>query len=94
MNPVKIAIKLVIMTIISICTGIFHSAVSPIVANELAMLQMSNSTDSSMWIQIYSQLMNYTWIIPVIIALIMFIPELSYLIKKLTNKGDNNNEAQ
>ena len=95
MKPIPIIIKLIIIGLISVSISIFNQTVSPTIANELAMMQMSNSSDSSMWIQAYSIAMNYTWIIPVILFLILFHKELIYIIKKISKKekGETTNET-
>jgi large-conductance mechanosensitive channel len=98
LNKIAIVVKIVILLIIGGALTAFDAYISPTIANELALLQMTNSADSSMWIYAYSRMQNYLWLIPTVIGFILFIPEISYLIKKISGKANieekNNNDKK
>ncbi len=89
-----IIIKAAIIAVIVIVGNIFVQTISPTIANDLAMQQMNNSADSSAWIYTYSYLLNYAWVIPTILTILLFRKELVYIFNKTksTLRGETENE--
>lgn len=81
MKKIGFWIKLIVLTTIIIIYNIIIQFLSTIVANELAMNQMQNSVDSSLGIQIYSYVSNYSWIVLLILVVAMFYKDVLNLIK-------------
>lgn len=78
----KTMVKMGILLAVWIVWAIFSATVDPIVVNELAMLQMGNAVDSSMWIQVYSFAKNYEPVWFFALALILFLKEICVLFEK------------
>ena len=81
MKKIGFWIKLIVLTTIIIIYNIIMQFLSTIIANELAMNQMQNSVDSSLGIQIYSYVSNYSWIVLLILVVAMFYKDVLNLIK-------------
>lgn len=81
----KICITFVIIIIFRAVTNF----VSPIIANSLAMEQMYNYDSSSLWIQLYAYLSQYTWMLAIIFIIAMFKSEIALLFKLLRSKRKN-----
>lgn len=94
MKVKSIIIKCVTILVVVTLWCIVSQFVSPIVANEAALLQMSNSADSSLWIQIYSYLSNIVWVVLGAFAVLLFRRELVYIFKfsKSKIKEETNHE--
>lgn len=63
--------------------AIFSAVVDPIIVNELAMSQMGNVTDSSMWIQLYSVARNYEVLWFAVFTGLLFLKEIILLIETI-----------
>lgn len=63
--------------------AIFSAVVDPIIVNELAMSQMGNATDSSMWIQLYSVARNYEVLWFAVFTGLLFLKEIILLIETI-----------
>lgn len=87
-----IIIKVVILVAISIIYNAIIQTISPIIANELAMQQMQNYDTSSMGIQLYQYLTNYSWIVFVILIVIMFRKDVVNIFKKIKECMNNEEE--
>lgn len=85
----RIIIKTIIFVVVSILLTGLGNSLSPIIANELAMLQMSNSQDSSFWIQMYSYLSNYTWLAFAAFAILLYNKDIIKLINFTKEKMKN-----
>ena len=78
----KTMVKMGILLAVWIVWAVFSSVVDPIIANELAMSQMSNSVDSSMWIHMYSVAKNYELLWFGALAVILFLKESCVLFER------------
>jgi len=85
----KAFIKFLILFVLVIIYNAFVQTVSPIIANQLAIQQMQNYDTSSMGIQLYSYLTNYSWIVFVILIVIMFHKDVVNIIKKIKESVNN-----
>ena len=86
LKAVKISVlSALVITAIIITVGLLYIMsvhVNPMIANDLAMLQMQNTEDSSFWIQNYSMWVNMSnslpgillvvWLVPIITGIVMF----------------------
>lgn len=88
----KAFIKFMILSVLVIIYNAFVQTVSPIIANQLAMQQMQNYDTSSMGIQLYSYLTNYSWIIFVVLIVIMFHKDVVNIFKKIKESVNNEEE--
>ena len=80
------AIKCAIFAVVLFIWNVFLSSFAPIIENDLALHQMTNSADSSMYIQAFTYCKNYAWVAFVLFALVLFRKELVYLVKFLKRK--------
>lgn len=64
----------------------FMQSVSPIIANELAMIQMQNSVDSSFGIQAYTFLSNYDWMLFMLLVVLVFYKDILNVINNIKEK--------
>ena len=85
----RLIVKTIIFIVVAIILTGLDNTISPIIANELAMLQMSNSQDSSLWIQWYSYLSNYKFLGYFIFALLLYCKEINTLINFIKEKINN-----
>ena len=85
----KAFIKFLILFALVIIYNAFVQTVSPIIANQLAMQQMQNYDTSSMGIQLYQYLTNYSWIVFVILIVIMFRKEVTNIFMKIKENVNN-----
>lgn len=93
-SPSLIIVKIMIIAIVITIINITDQVVSPIIANELALIQMENREDSSLWIQLYSNISNYVWVAIVILVIFLFLRELKYIFNFIKSKfkEDKNHE--
>ena len=82
-------VKFLILSVLVIIYNAFIQTVSPIIANQLAMQQMQNYDTSSMGIQLYQYLTNYSWIIFIVLIVIMFRKEATNIFKKIKENVNN-----
>lgn len=82
----KIIIKILFIAVVFGTFEIIGVSLSPIVENGLAMNQMYNTVESSMLVQVYSFMKNYSFILSVLLVLIVFRKELSKLYTSLKKK--------
>ena len=52
------------------------------------MNQMQSTVDSNLWIQLYTYLSNYSFLIFIVIAILLFNKNIINLIKKYKEKGE------
>ena len=94
--PVKIVVPILIkiVTIVAVTVGLnlWLNTLHETAVNDLALYQMTDAPDSSSVIYLYSTLMNYLWVVPVTLSLILFIPEIILAIKHFRRRNDNNEE--
>lgn len=79
----KIVIKIIALAIVF---GIFEAIglyVSPLFENNLAMNQMSYSFESSLLVQAYDYVSNYTWIVYILLTILVFHKEILKVYKKI-----------
>lgn len=79
----SIIIRLALIIITAINCNIFAETFASEIANKLAIQQMSNTADSSTQLYNYSRLMNYLWLVPVILTFLLFLPEIIRAIKTI-----------
>ena len=85
----RLIVKTIIFIVVAtILTGL-DNTISPIIANELALLQMSNSQDSSLWIQLYLYFSNYKFLVYPIFALLLYCKEINKLINFIKERIKN-----
>lgn len=86
----KIAIIIAVTMVLSIWINTLHETA----INDLALYQMTNAPDSSSTIYFYSMLMNYLWVVPTVLSLILFLPEIISCTKYIINRHrkDNNHD--
>lgn len=77
----SVIIKLALIIVSAVSCNIYKKTLAPEIANKLAMQQMSNTADSSTQLYNYSRLMNYLWLVPVILTFLLFLPEIIRAIK-------------
>lgn len=88
----KAFIKFLILSVLILIYNAFVQTVSPIIANQLAMQQMQNYDTSSMGIQLYTYLTNYSWVVFIVLIVIMFHKDIVNIFKKI--KENVNNEEK
>lgn len=79
----SIIIRLVLIIASAISCRIYEKTLASEIANKLAIQQMSNTADSSTQLYNYSRLMNYLWLVPVILTFLLFLPEIIRTIKTI-----------
>lgn len=79
----SIVIRLVLIITSAISCHIYEKTLASEIANKLAIQQMSNTADSSTQLYNYSRLMNYLWLVPVILTFLLFLPEIIRAIKTI-----------
>ena len=84
-------IKIIIFIVLVFLYNMLKQFVSPLIANELAMNQMQNTIDSNLWIQLYTYFSNYSVLIFIVIAILLFNKDIVNLINK-NNKKENQDE--
>lgn len=85
-------IKIIIFIVLVFLYNMLKQFVSPLIANSLAMNQMQNTVDSNLWIQLYTYISNYSILIFIIIAILLFNKDIVNLINKNNNKKENQDE--
>lgn len=83
-------IKIVLFIALIFLYSILKQFVSPLIANDLAMNQMQSTVDSNLWIQLYTYFSNYSFLIFIVIAILLFNKNVINLINKY--KKENNDE--
>ena len=76
-----IRVGLIIIT--SLCCNNYIETHATEVVNDLAVQQMTINNTSSSDLYLYTLMLNYLWVVPVILALLLFLPEIIKTIKKL-----------
>ena len=82
----KVTWKVVLLLILAVIYQRYIQLVSPIVSNQLAVNQMGNSMDSSLWIQAYSISVNNFYLVFMLVALLLFHKEIIKLLKRAKEK--------
>ena len=85
-------IKIIIFIVLVFLYNMLKQFVSPLIANKLAMNQMQNTIDSNLWIQLYTYFSNYSVLIFIVIAILLFNKDIVNLINKNNNKKENQDE--
>lgn len=88
----KAFIKFIVLSVIVIIYNAFTQTMSPIIANQLAMQQMQNYDTSSMGIQLYQYITNYSWIAFIVLIVVMFHKDVINIIKKIKERTSNEEE--
>ena len=88
----KIVIKIIALAIVF---GIFEAIglyVSPLFENNLATNQMSYSFESSLLVQTYDYISNYSWIAYILLTILVFRKEILKVYKNFKKAKENVNE--
>ena len=83
--------KCLFIVIIFSIIALINDSITPIVSTQMALKQMSNSIDSNMWIRVYSNLQNYSFVFYIAIFVLVFLKEIKKLFKFII-KGENKDE--
>lgn len=81
-----VKIKIIIFIVLIFLYNILQQFISPLIANDLAMNQMQNTVDSNLWIQLYTYFSNYSILIFIVIAVLLFNKDIVNLINKINKK--------
>ena len=81
-------VKIVLFVVLIFLYNILKQFVSPLIANDLALNQMHSTVDSNLWIQLYTYFSNYSILIFIVIAILLFNKNIINLIKKYKEKGE------
>lgn len=85
-------IKIIVIIGVTVGINIWLTTLAPVVANDLALNQMTDAPDSGAVMYLYTLLTNYLWAVPVILTLLLFIPEVILAIKYLRRRNEGNEE--
>ena len=85
----RLVIKTIIFVVVSIVLSGLYNAINPYIASSLAMLQMYSTVDSSFWIQMYSYLNNYTYLVFIVFAILLYNKDIVKLINLIKEKIKN-----
>ena len=92
MKKIVILIKIIVLGTIVFMYNMMMQSVSPIIENQLAMNQMTNTVDSSMGIQMYTYAKNYGWVGFLILVLALFLDEIISLINRMKENKSKDEE--
>lgn len=84
-----LCIKTILFMMFIYLFNIIDNSVHYLIGNSLAMNQMTNSIDSNLWYQVYSEIYNYQFVIFIFVALLLYYREIKYLLKQLKEKKEN-----
>lgn len=87
-------IKIIIFVVLIFLYNIQKQFISPLIANSLAMNQMQNIVDSNLWIQLYTYFSNYSVLIFIVIAILLFNKDIVNLINKNKNEQKEQNDEE
>lgn len=79
-------IKIVVFLVLLFLYNALNQFISPLIANDLAMNQIQNTVDSNLWIQLYTYFSNYSILIFIVIAILLFNKDIVNLINKINKK--------
>ena len=65
-------VKIVLFVVLIFLYDVLKQFISPLIANDLVMNQMQSTVDSNLWIQLYTYLSNYSFLIFIVIAILLF----------------------
>lgn len=78
----SIIIKLFILFSFVFLLNLISATIAPVTQNELAMMQMENTIESSMGIQLYSYIKDYSWVVIVFVTAMLFYKEIKFIFNK------------
>lgn len=87
-------IKIVVFLVLLFLYNALNQFISPLIANDLAMNQMQNTVDSNLWIQLYTYFSNYSILIFIVIAVLLFNKDIVNLINKINKKKEKKDEEE
>lgn len=92
MNKKQI-LKLIITIVVSftLYSGWIFDGLNSIIVNNLAMKQLENTTDSSLWIQWYTTFNDNKILIIIALVALLYTKEIKQI---FTRKGENTNEKE
>lgn len=82
----KTIVLAIIIFIYKIIMNFIEPLISPLIANELAMNQMKNTTDSNLWLQLYTYISNHAWVGLVVIIVALYFREVFEIINLIKEK--------
>ena len=85
----KLLFKIIVTFALMIIFRGVTDFISPIVANQLAMEQMYNYPNSSLWIQLYTYLMQYSWLLAILYIILVFKNDITLLFTLIRSKRNN-----
>ena len=85
-------VKIVLFVVMIFLYNTLKQFISPLIANDLAMNQMQSTVDSNLWIQLYTYLSNYSFLIFIVIAILLFNKDVINLINKYKEKENFDEE--
>lgn len=89
----NVSIKLFISGLTLFAYNVIYSSYYPVLHNSVAVNQLNNDYTSFTDYQNLRMLWNYSWIIPILGIVFMFMPEIKLIINKIKNemkKGEIN----
>lgn len=88
----KIVIKIIALAIVFGIFEVIGLYISPLFENSLAMNQMSYSFESSLLVQAYDYISNYSWIAYILLTILVFRKEILKVYKNIKKVKENVNE--
>lgn len=79
----KVFNKCFFVVVVVVIVNLLSATVEPIVTNNLAMIQMGTSFDSSMWLQFYLGIKSYRWLLWAIFLYLLFKREIRQMLLKI-----------
>lgn len=86
-------VKIVLFVVLIFLYNILKQFISPLIENDLAMNQMHSTVDSNLWIQLYTYLSNYSILIFIVIAILLFNKNVINFINKI-KENDKSEEKE
>ena len=83
MKSLKVVVKFCIFVVFIFAFNVIGQTIIPVSQNQIAMMQMENTVESSMGIQLYSYIKDFSWVVVVIIAIMMFKKEIKIIFNKI-----------
>lgn len=87
----KTMVLAIIIFIYKIAMNFIEPIVTPLITNELVMNQMNNTTDSNLWLQLYTYATNYAWVVLAVIIVALYCREVLEIINLIEEKKNEEN---
>lgn len=76
-------VKIILFVVLIFLYNALKQFISPLIANDLALNQMHSTVDSNLWIQLYTYFSNYSILIFIVIAILLFNKNVINFINKI-----------